>query len=104
MRRGRLDELWTEVRLDVLGARQPDTVLGGERASEPTAQIRHLVGDLPQLLNVLGTVQIEYRPDMEFAGSRVTVERGLEPERLEDLGAGLQRIREVARAARTRPR
>ena len=82
---GGLDQLRSELRLDVFGARQPDAVLGGQRSVETATQIRHLVRYLPQFHDVPGLVKIEDRPDVQLARRGVAVERGLETEGFEDL-------------------
>ena len=78
------EELVAELIAHVFGARDADTVLGGERTFELPHQRRGLISDLPEFFQIGRPMQIEHRPDMQQSAGSMAVVTRLQPERFHD--------------------
>src|SRR5262249_9652106 len=74
-------QLVAELVAHVFGARDADTVLGGERTLELSHQRGGLISDLPEFFQIGCTVQIEHRPDMQQSAGSMSVVTCLQTER-----------------------
>ena len=78
------EQLVPELLAHVFGARDTDTVLGGERAFELPNQRGGLIRDLSKLFQIGRAMQIEHRSHVQQPGGGVAVITRLQAKRLHD--------------------